>query len=142
MDSRVPLKTSPPAVSSAMAMMMWNPTGLRRGSRTQPVVVVPADLDRYPANNPALIGSLHNIGYYQGIMSNTNNYATVSRLDVSEVVNGKMIEREIVDETQCQAYFDVSYISESCIANAALTLPCRASRARRQMSMSPFESCE
>jgi hypothetical protein len=109
MDSRVPLKTSPPAVSSAMAMMMSNPTGLRRGSRTQPVVVVPADLDRYPANNPALIGSLHNIGYYQGIMSNANNYAAVSRLDVSEVVNGKMIEREIVDETQCQAYFDVSY---------------------------------
>lgn len=73
------------------------------------MVVVQADLDRYPANNPALIGSLHNIGYYQGITLNANNYAAVSRMDVSELVNGKMIEREIVDETRCQAYFDVSY---------------------------------
>jgi hypothetical protein len=94
-----------------MAMMMSNPTGIRRGSRLQPVVVIQADLDRYPANDPSLIGSLHNLGYYQGIMSNTNNYAAVSRLDVSELVNGKLIERELVDETQCRVYFDVRYRS-------------------------------
>jgi hypothetical protein len=81
---------------------------LRRGSRLQPVVVVKADLDRYPANAPSLIGSLHNIGFHQGILSNQNNYAAVSRLDVSEVVDGKIIERELLDEAQCRAYFDVS----------------------------------
>jgi hypothetical protein len=95
-----------------MAMMMSNPTGLRRGSRLQPVVVVKADPDHYPANTPSLIGSLHNIGYYQGIMSNMNNYAAVSRLSVDELVDGTMFERELVDETQCLAYLDVSY--EDC----------------------------
>jgi hypothetical protein len=91
-----------------MAMMMSNPIGLRRRSRLQPVVVVQADLDRYPANNPSLIGALHNVGYHQGILSNPDNYATNSQLDVSEVVNGKMIERELLDEVQCRAYLDVS----------------------------------
>jgi hypothetical protein len=91
-----------------MAMMMSNLTDLRRGSRLQPVIVVKADLDRYPANTSSLVGSLHNIGYYQGILSNADNFAAVSRLDVSEVIDGKVIERELVDETQCQAYFDVS----------------------------------
>ena len=91
-----------------MAMMMSTPNGLRRGSRLQPVVVAQADLDLYPANSPSLIGSLHHVGYHQGILSNTNNYAAASRLDVSEVVNGKMVERELVDEMQCRVYLDVS----------------------------------
>lgn len=91
-----------------MAMMMSNPPDLRRGGRLQPMVVVEADLDHYPANTPSLVGSLHNIGYYQGILSNAKNYAAVSQLDVSEVVNGKLIERELIDESQCRVFLDVS----------------------------------
>jgi hypothetical protein len=72
-------------------------------------VVVQAELNLYPTNDPSSIGSLHNPGYYQGILSNAENYATVSQLDVSEVINGKMVDRELVDETQCRAYLDVSY---------------------------------
>ena len=89
-------------------MMMSNPPNVRRGSRLQPVVVVNADLDHYSANAPSLVGSLHNIGYYQGILSNVNNYAMVSHLGVSEVVNGKIVERELADESQCRVFLDVS----------------------------------
>jgi hypothetical protein len=107
-DSKVPLTTSRQVVSSSMAMIMSNPTGLRRGSWLQPAKVVHPGLDQYPANTPSLVGALHNIGYHQGLLSNTDNFAAVSRLDVSEVIDGKMIERGLVNETQCQAYFDVS----------------------------------
>jgi hypothetical protein len=86
-----------------------NSAVLRRARRSQPDELVETDLDLYPANVPSLVGSLHNTGYYQSMMSNTNNYAGTSRLDVTEVVDGKTIERKLADEVQCQAYLDVSY---------------------------------
>jgi hypothetical protein len=85
-----------------------NSAVLRRARRSQPDELVGTDFKLYPANAPSLVGSLHNTGYYQSMMSNTNNYAATSRLDVTEVVDGKTIERKLADEAHCQAYLDVS----------------------------------
>lgn len=84
-------------------------TALRKLEKVPPTEWVSTNFNLYPANAPSLVLSLHNTGYYQSMMSNTNNYAAISRLDVTEVVDGKMFERRLVDEKQCQAYLDVSY---------------------------------
>jgi hypothetical protein len=86
-----------------------NSAVLRRVKRSQPDELVETDFNLYPANASSLVGSLHNMGYYQSMMSNTKNYAAISRLDVTEVVDGKTIERKLTDEAQCQIYLDVSY---------------------------------
>ena len=82
---------------------------LLRLTRNKPVDIVLTKPDLYPAQTPSLIGSLHDTGYYQGLLSNENNFSEDSQLDVSQVVNGNIIEQELVDEVQCRAYLDVSY---------------------------------
>jgi hypothetical protein len=83
-------------------------------SSVHPVTITEPDLYLYPANSPSLIGSLHDISYSQGVLLNADNYCApyppVSRLDVCEIVNGNMIERELIGEPQCKAYLDVSYM--------------------------------
>jgi hypothetical protein len=98
-------------LSKAMATMMsgLKTTDLEKKSRPPPVVL---DYDCPSCDittNPASIGSLHNLEYYSYKLSKSENYSAASQLDVSEVVNGKMIDRELVNETQCRAYLDVSY---------------------------------
>lgn len=83
-------------------------TGLRRASNYAPVEIAQINTNRYPANSPSSIGALHDIGYYEGLLSNTNNYSQVSSLDILEVLNGKTIERRLVDETSCQTYLEAS----------------------------------
>lgn len=83
--------------------------GLRRANNYKPVEIAQINASRYPANSPSSIGSLHDIGYFEGLLSNVSNYAQVSSLDIVEVLNGETIKRELLDDISCKTYLEVSF---------------------------------
>lgn len=92
----------------SVSMSHRKSTGLRRASNYKPVEIAQINTNGYPANSPSSIGALHDIGYYEGLLSNTSNFSQVSSLEIVEVLNGKTIERRLMDDATCQAYLEVS----------------------------------
>lgn len=50
-------------------------TGVRRASSYKPVELTKVDTTLYPFNSSSSIGALHDVGYFQGLLSNANNYS-------------------------------------------------------------------
>lgn len=82
-------------------------TGVRRASSYVPVVAGSVNHNSYPSHVPSTIGALHDVGYYQSMMTNPGNYSPSSYLDVLEAINDNIVERSIVTERECQSYLSV-----------------------------------
>lgn len=76
----------------------------------QPITIHPIVTDKYPATTTSSIGALHDVAYYQGMLSNQNNYAKDGRLDVYEISVGQFIQQTFLDDAQCRSYLGVSAI--------------------------------
>lgn len=76
----------------------------------QPITIHPIVTDKYPATITSSIGALHDVAYYQGVLSNQNNYAKDGRLDVYEISDGQFIQQTLLDDAQCRSYLGVSAI--------------------------------
>lgn len=91
---------------------MSNPrkaTGMRRASSYVPVVAGSVDRNSYPSGVSSTIGAIHDVGYYQNMISNPGNYSSDIQLDVLEAINDKIVERSIVTEPECQSYLNVRH---------------------------------
>jgi hypothetical protein len=82
-------------------------TGVRRASNYVPVVAGSVDHKSYPSKVSSTIGALHDVGYYQSMLSNPGNYSSDSQLDVLEVINDKIVEQSIVTDPECKSYLSV-----------------------------------
>jgi hypothetical protein len=94
----------------AMMVRMWEPrkaTGMRRASSYVPVVAGSVDHNSYPSKTSSTIGAIHDVGYYQSMMSNSGNYSQDSQFDVLEVINDKIVEQSIITDPDCQSYLNV-----------------------------------
>ena len=90
-------------------------TGKRRVSSYKPVQRSSAVTNNYPSGSSALIGALHDVRYYQGLLSNADNYAKVSSFEVFEVVDGRCSWQVLAGEADCRTYIDVSLIASTTI---------------------------
>jgi hypothetical protein len=82
-------------------------TGMRRAGSYVPVVADSVDHNSYPSKISSTIGAIHDVGYYQSMMSNSGNYSQDSQFDVVEVINDKIVERSIITDPECQSYLNV-----------------------------------
>lgn len=77
-----------------------------------PVRIDPIATDKYPATTSSSIGALHDAAYYQGMVSNQNNFAKDSRLDVYEISSGNFIQQTLSEDAQCRSYLGVGVIKK------------------------------
>jgi len=92
-------------------------TGMRRASSYVPVVAGSVNHNSYPSSISSTIGAIHDVGYYQSMMSNPGNYSLDSQLNVLEVINDKIVERSISTEPECQSYLNVKPFDSRYIRN-------------------------
>jgi hypothetical protein len=113
-------KTPQNTTSQMMMARMSKPrkaTGMRRASSYVPVVAGSVDHKSYPSLTSSTIGAIHDVAYYQSMMSNPGNYSVDSQLDVIEVINDKIVERSIITEPECQSYLSVRPFGSPYIRN-------------------------
>ena len=119
-------------------------TGVRRASNYVPVVAGSVDHNSYPSKVSSTIGALHDVGYYQSMMSNPGNYSSDSQLDVLEVINDKIVEQSIVTDPECQSYLSVRRSDPQHAWHWNITDPepdCAGS-ASQTLSSSPSNVCD
>lgn len=111
-------KFEPPSrQSSVLASSMPDSWSHRQASHRQPAEVQSASkykpisrpsvpLNGYPADSPAFVASLHDLRYYQGVLSDPGNFSTETSCDIFEVQDqqARWIPSK---EYQTDAYFEV-----------------------------------
>lgn len=81
-------------------------TGQRQASAYKPVHRPVTLRDEWPRTGTALVASLHDPRYYQGILDNTDNFSTESRLEVFEYSTTTGSRLATLDGPQTTTYLD------------------------------------
>lgn len=82
-------------------------TGFRRASDYTPVRKAEINNVQYPAQSPSLIIAIHDLSYYQGLLSNSENYSNETELEVIACSNGETSKRKLLGELECSEYVKV-----------------------------------
>lgn len=98
-------------------------TGLRRAKDYAPVAKDPVRFAEYPAQSKTISAAIHDVSYYQGVLSNAEDFRARTEVDVVELVGGKATKRVVAGKRQCADFIQVP--SMCCFVDGALTI-CRA----------------
>jgi hypothetical protein len=93
--------------SSTMSTPETRNIGVRRARTYKPIERLEDASDDYPVGCSAFLTSIHDARYYQGIMSNPQNFSIETRCDIFHVQDGKAEWKNDVAEDGTLQYLTV-----------------------------------
>jgi len=85
-------------------------SGFRRARTYEPITRIHSVSDGYPVGCSTFLSSIHDARYYQGILSNTNNFAPGIKCDILHVQDGDASWKNNLREEQALHYIQVVHV--------------------------------